>query len=174
MGTTGGDRPKLGLTVSASDISAVIATNFAAPVVMFQEMVRFAAKNFAGSLHGFKLLIRESHQEQKPDPSGTAVSLLDAFAELGTPLKKEQIIMVRDPLFQAVNMDIPIQYLGGHGYHTYTLLSPDGTVKLEFKHNVLGRSVYVDGALRAIRFLAGFGRKGIQGKVFSMIDVLRG
>lgn len=172
IGTTGGDRQKLTETIRKSGISAVVATNMAVPVVMFQAMIHFAAENFKRSLDGFKLVIRESHQAQKPDPSGTAVSLLESFETLGVPLKKEQIVMVRDPVIQEVEMGIPKQYLGGHGYHTYTLLSPDGTVALQFSHNILGRSVYVDGALRAIRFLAA--RKETKGTVFSMIDILRG
>jgi len=172
MGTTGGDRQELMNTVEDSTISAVIATNMAAPVVMFQSMIRFAAEKFRHSLDGFKLVIRESHQAEKLDPSGTAISLLESFAALGMPLKPEQIIMERNPVRQELDLHIPVQYLGGHGYHTYTLLSPDGTVMLQFTHNILGRSVYVDGALKAIRFLATHMR--IKGEVFSMVDVLRG
>lgn len=171
MGTTGGDRQELERTVRESDISAVIAPNMAIPIVVFMAMIRSAAQNFPRSFEGFKLVISESHQASKPDPSGTAVSLLDSFAALGMPLKKEQIIMVRDRGVQMSEMGIPKQYLGGHGYHTYTMLSSDGTVMLQFKHNVLGRNVYVDGALRAIRFIAKVGRQ--PGLFFSMADVLK-
>ncbi len=178
MGTTGGDRDKLAETVRTSNISAVIATNMAIPVVIFQEMIKFAGQNFAGALNGFKLVIRESHQASKPDPSGTAVSLLPSFAALGLPLDKENIKMLRDPHFQHLALDVPEKYLDGHGYHTYAIESqdPDHTVKLEFSHNVLGRNVYVDGALRAIRFLAKMNPAGcdpMKGHVFSMIDVLK-
>ena len=171
MGTTGGDRKKLVETVEQSNISAVIATNMAAPVVMFQAMIRSAAKAFPNALKGFKLVIRESHQSSKADVSGTAVSLLESFAALGMPLKKEDIIFERNPDVQQVEWNIPPQYLGGHGFHTYTMVSENGTVTLQFKHNVLGRSIYVDGVLKAIRFLAG--RKD-KGRVFSMVDVLNG
>ena len=171
MGTTGGDRQKLVEIISNSDIGAVVASNMAIPVVIFQEMVRFVANNFRNSLEGFKLVISESHQATKPDPSGTAVSLLESFAALGMPLKKEQIIMIRDPAVQE-EMGIPKEYLGGHGYHTYTMISQDGTVCLKFTHNILGRQVYVNGALKAIRFINGHIHR--PGKVFSMSDVLRG
>ena len=172
MGTTGGNREELVKTVEDSKISAVIATNMATPVVIFQEMIKHAAKSFPKSLEGFELVIQESHQAVKPDPSGTAISLLGFFKELGMPLEKEQIIMLRDPDLQETVLNIPNKYLGGHGYHTYTLTSPDGTVVLQFKHNVLGRNVYVEGALTAIRFLAKSNR--LNGTVFSMNDVLRG
>ena len=172
IGTTGGDRQKLIEVIKNYGISAVVATNMAVPVVMFQGMMRFAAENFKNSLEGFKLKIRESHQASKPDPSGTAVGLLEYFAALGVPLKPEQIIMIRNPIIQEQELGVPPQHLGGHGYHTYTLRSPDKTVVLEFTHNIVGRNVYVDGALKAIRFLAAHRHE--KGKVFSMFDVLRG
>ena len=79
--------------------------------------------------------------------------------------------MVRDPAVQEL-MGVPTEHLGGHGYHTYSLLSPDNMVLLQFTHNIQGRSVYVDGTLKAIRFLAK--HKKEKGKVFSMVDVLHG
>ena len=173
MGTTGGDRKKLDETVRASDVAAVIATNMAAPVVVFQEMMRVAAERFPGAFEGFDLSIHESHQAAKKNEiSGTAISLLPYFEALGMPLEKEQIHIQRDPHWQEVLHKIPREHLGGHGYHTYNLHSRDGTVDLEFVHNVRGRNVYVDGALKAIRFLAR--KKNGRGKVFSMADVLRG
>jgi 4-hydroxy-tetrahydrodipicolinate reductase len=191
MGTTGGDRQLLVDTVKKSNISAVIATNMAAPIVMIQEMFRLAAENCPDVLDGYRLLIQESHQSVKLDFSGTAISLLPRLKKLGMGEDVERIEqsikektfnhekkldpaarMEREPLFQQTNLGVPKEYLKGHAFHTYTMLSPDGMVKLEFTHNVLGRSVYVDGALRAIRFLTK--HKGEKGKVFSMVDVLRG
>ena len=169
MGTTGGDRNKLAQIVGVSEISAVIAANMAAPVVMFQEMMRFAANNFPQALHGFRLVIEESHQAPKTDFSGTATSLLPFFEILGIPTDSAELRKERDPAFQEVVMGVPKEDLLGHGYHTYTMLSSDGTVKLQFTHNVQGRSVYVDGALKAIRFLS---ENGIPGQVWSMLDVL--
>ena len=172
MGTTGGNREALVETVKNSKISAVIAANMAVPVVIFQEMIRFAAANFPHALDGFHLSIEESHQASKKDVSGTAVSLLPLFAELGMPLAKGDIRMIRDPELQEQYLGVPKEYLGGHGFHTYEMLSPDDTVELGFIHNVLGRNVYVDGAMRAIRLLAEHRQE--RGKVFSMADVLRG
>lgn len=188
MGTTGGDRKKLVETVTGSEIvlgnsniiptaniSAVIATNMAVPVVIFQEMIKFAAKNFPEALRGSKFLVQESHQSGKSDPSGTAVSLLPFFEKLGLPYTGDQIVangMERDPLVQELVLGVPPENLGGHGYHGYFIRSPSGSVDLRFEHNIRGRNDYVDGALRAIRFLAR--QKGVKGKVFSMVDVLRG
>ncbi|MFA5878497.1 MAG: hypothetical protein WC845_03985 [Candidatus Staskawiczbacteria bacterium] len=70
MGTTGGDRQKLLDTVNDSGIPAVIGTNMAVPVVIFQSMIDFAAANFGGSLNGFTLVIEESHQAKSRIPAG--------------------------------------------------------------------------------------------------------
>jgi len=172
MGTTGGDRDKLIDAIRASRISALVTTNAAAQVVAVQEMIRFAAESFPGLFSGFELTITESHQAGKKDPSGTAVSLLPAFAKLGAPLSKDHIIMVRNPESQKAALGISDEYLGGHGYHTYTLKLPDGTVLVEVKHNILGRKPYVDGILADIRFL--YFKKGAEGQVYTQIDQMRG
>lgn len=172
MLTTGGDRAKLVETVQKSDTYAVIATNMSVPVVMFQQMLKFVAGTFPGALKGFKLLIQESHQAAKKDVSGTAVGLLDYFKALGMPLTTDQIKPERDPVVQELGWGIPAGDLGGHGDHIYTMLSPDGSVLLQFQHRVLGRQTYVDGALRAIRFVVK--HPNAQGRVFDMLDVLKG
>ena len=128
MGTTGGDRNLLYETILACSVPAVVATNMAAPIVAFQSMIHAATLSSPKVFEGYRLVIRESHQAGKPDPSGTAVGLLESFTVLGMPFTKEQIIMVRDPVVQEVEMGIPKEHLGGHGYHTYTLLSPNGDV----------------------------------------------
>ena len=50
----------------------------------------------------------------------------------------------------------------------------DGTVRFEFTHNVNGREIYVQGTLDALLFLRERVAAGAQGRIFSMIDVLKG
>ena len=99
--------------------------------------------------------------------------MVGCFDKLGIPFLEDQIIKARDPATQMI-LGVPGQYLAGHGWHTYTLVSPDQTVKLEFIHNVNGRDVYAVGTLDAIAFLAKKIKEGAKGKVFTMIDVLKG
>lgn len=172
MGTTGGDREKLCKTVEESNISAVIAPNMAKQIVAFQAMMEYAAQKFPGVFRGYQLKIRESHQKEKVDTSGTAKAMVGYFNKLGIPFKPEQIVKERDPAKQR-EMGIPEEHLGGHGWHTYTLTSEDGTVLLEFTHNVNGREIYAAGTIDAIRFLYGKVTEGKgKGIVYSMIDVL--
>jgi len=171
MGSTGGDRAIMVHRVEQSNISAVIAPNMAIPVVVIQAMLEHAAQNFPGALSGFSLRIAESHQKEKNDTSGTALTLEKLLNILGAISDKDGILSIREPLIQKRLCGISPKYLGGHGHHEYVLVSADETVHLALVHNVDGRNVYVDGTIQAARFLAG--RLGQSGRAFSMTDVLK-
>lgn len=173
MGTTGGDRKALEERVRNSDVSAVIAPNMAKQIVAFQAMVQYAAQAFPDVFKGYTLEVVESHQKGKADTSGTAKAMVQYFTAMGMPFTPEQIVMVRDSEKQ-LQMGVPQEHLGGHGWHTYTLRSHDGTVLFQFTHNVNGRDVYALGTLDAIRFLDRKVNEGSKGQVYSMVDVLRG
>jgi 4-hydroxy-tetrahydrodipicolinate reductase len=174
MGTTGGDRDQLLETVKSSNISAVIAPNMAKQVVGFQAMMAHAAEHFPNLFKGYRLTIRESHQSGKADTSGTAKAMVGYFNRMGIAFTEEQIEMERDPERQNNMWGVPPEYLNGHAWHTYTLISPDETVKFEFVHNINGREVYGGGTLDAAVFLAQKAADGARGQVFSMVDVLKG
>jgi 4-hydroxy-tetrahydrodipicolinate reductase len=174
MGTTGGDRKLLEDTVLASSISAVIAPNMAKQIVGFQAMMEYASKTFPDLFKGYSLEIKESHQKGKADTSGTAKAMVRYFNSLGLPFAEENITKERDPEIQKNVMGIPEEYLSGHWWHTYRLDSNDKTVHFEFTHNVNGRDVYAMGTLDALIYLNKKIKQGSKGKVFSMIDVLKG
>lgn len=68
---------------------------------------------------------------------------------------------------------MPEAHLNGHAYHTYQVVSPDGMVIFEFQHNVCGRSIYAEGTVDAVLFLAKKIRERSDKKLYNMIDVLR-
>jgi 4-hydroxy-tetrahydrodipicolinate reductase len=173
MGTTGGDRQALETAVSKGTIPAVIAPNMAKQIVGFQAMMAFAADHFPGLFKGYSLDIKESHQQEKADTSGTAKAMVGYFNRLGVDFKPEQIRQIRDPDVQKSEWHIPEQYLSGHGWHIYTLTAADGTALFEFKHNVNGRDIYVSGTFDAVLFLFDKlnGQESSQ-KLYTMIDVL--
>ncbi|MFP4158283.1 MAG: dihydrodipicolinate reductase [Desulfobacterales bacterium] len=174
MGTTGGDRDLLYQTIANSDTCAVIAPNMAKQIVGFQAMMEYAAENFPDLFAGYELTIEESHQQTKADTSGTAKAMVKYFNRLGADFAQEEIIKIRDPQQQKNRLGVPEQYLSGHGWHTYTLVSPDGTVTFRFTHNVNGREIYAQGTFDAVNFLAGKIGAKERGRVYSMIDVLKG
>jgi len=51
-------------------------------------------------------------------------------------------------------MKVPEDALLGHAFHTYQLVSPDGSVTFEFQHNVVGRTTYAEGTVDACLFLS--------------------
>jgi 4-hydroxy-tetrahydrodipicolinate reductase len=174
MGTTGGDRQLLEDTVRSSSISAVIAPNMAKQIVGFQAMMEYAAVNFPNLFKQYCLEIKESHQQAKADTSGTAKAMVGYFNSLGIPYSQDNILKEREPTNQKSQWGIPEAYLTGHGWHTYSLISEDETVKFEFTHNVNGRDIYAKGTLDALIFLNEKVIQGVQGKAFTMIDVLKG
>jgi 4-hydroxy-tetrahydrodipicolinate reductase len=173
MGTTGGNRAQLEETIRKSEIVAVVAPNMAKQIVGFQAMMEYAAQTFPGLFKGYRLAIRESHQKGKADTSGTAKAMVRYFQQLGVPFDEGQIEMERDPQIQKSRWGIPEAHLGGHAWHTYTLVSADGSVRFEFTHNVNGREIYVLGTVDAIFFLAEKIASGERGRMFTMIDVLK-
>ena len=174
MGTTGGDRQKLEAMVASSSIAAVIAPNMAKQIVGFQAMMEYAADNFPDLFKGYSLEIKESHQQGKADTSGTAKAMVGYFKRLGISFSADEIIRMRDPEVQKTQWGIPQEYLSGHGWHTYSLVSEDQTVRFAFTHNVNGREVYVRGTVDAILYLSKKVQAGARGQMFNMIDVLGG
>jgi 4-hydroxy-tetrahydrodipicolinate reductase len=174
MGTTGGDRKKLEDNVLSSSIAAVVAPNMAKQIVGFQAMMEYAADTFPDLFRGYTLEIKESHQKGKADTSGTAKAMVRYFNKLGVPYSEDEIIKIRDPETQKKQLGIAEAHLNGHGWHTYTLISKDKTVRFEFTHNVNGREIYAQGTLDALLFLSEKVEAGARGKIFTMIDVLKG
>ncbi|MDD2388960.1 MAG: dihydrodipicolinate reductase C-terminal domain-containing protein, partial [Desulfobacterales bacterium] len=173
MGTTGGDRRHLEDTVIGSDIPAVIAPNMAKQIVAFQAMMEYAARSFPDLFRGYTLQVKESHQKGKADTSGTAKAVVASFQKLGIDFSENQIIKERDPEIQKSVWGVPEDYLKGHAWHTYTVVSEDNTVKFEFTHNINGRDVYARGILDAAEYLHHKVQRGERGKVFTMMDVLK-
>ena len=173
MGTTGGNRDQLIATVEKSATAAVIAPNMAKQIVGFQAMMAHAAEHFPNLFKGYRLTVRESHQAGKADTSGTAKAMVGYFNSMGVDFTTDQIEKERDPERQNNMWGIPAEHLAGHGWHTYTLISADGSTKFEFIHNINGREIYGEGTLDAVMFLSRKVAQGVSGQVFSMIDVLK-
>lgn len=70
-------------------------------------------------------------------------------------------------------MQVPEDALNGHAYHTYQLVSGDGSVMFEFQHNVIGRTTYAEGTVDAALFLARQVEAKAPKTLYNMIDVLR-
>lgn len=172
MGTTGGDRAKLLQDVQQAGLFAVIAPQMGKQVVAFQATMENMAQQFPGAFSGYKLRVVESHQSTKKDTSGTAKAIVESFSKLGGSFDGN-IEMVRTKEQQMGDMKVPEAHLSGHAFHTYQLLSPDGSVFFEFQHNVCGRTIYAEGTVDASLFLARQVQQQAEQKLYNMVDVLR-
>ncbi len=175
MGTTGGDRAKLLSDVTSRCAFAVIAPNMGKQIVAMQAGLEDMANKFPGAFAGYKLQVTESHQCTKADTSGTAKDVIDSLKKLSdydTFDVEKDIVMLRDDA-SSLAFGVSKEALNGHAFHTYTLTSPDGSVQFALQHNVEGRTVYAEGTADAVKFLATKVASGIEGQVFSMMDVLR-
>lgn len=174
MGTTGGDRENLLKAVNESGVYAVIAPQMGKQVVAFQAAMEIMAEQFPGAFTGYKLEVTESHQSSKVDTSGTARAVVGSFKKLGVTFTDNEIKMIRNPEEQITKMGVPEEHLKGHAFHTYSLKSPDGMVNFQFQHNVCGRSIYAQGTVDAVLFLARKVQERADKKLYNMVDILRG
>lgn len=112
------------------------------------------AEEFPDAFSGYKLKVVESHQSSKVDTSGTARAIVSSFRKLGVSFGDDKIEMVRNPDEQIHRMGVPKECLNGHAFHSYYLTAPDNNVNFQFQHNVCGRSIYAQGTVDAVLFLA--------------------
>ncbi|MEO0603962.1 MAG: dihydrodipicolinate reductase C-terminal domain-containing protein [Myxococcota bacterium] len=173
LGTSGDRIPEASARVEQSEVAAVIGANMAIPVILLQAAVAHLAETYPGAMRGGTLAIRESHQVSKRDISGTARAMLPDLAALGVPAGVEMIEAVRDEGL-ARAWGVPEAHLAGHAYHDFVLGDVSGAASLGLSTRVHGRAVYAEGALAAVRYLVAQVATGARGRVFSMVDVLRG
>mmetsp|Transcript_9450 Transcript_9450/g.14248 ORF Transcript_9450/g.14248 Transcript_9450/m.14248 type:complete len:188 (+) Transcript_9450:1-564(+) len=183
MGTTGGDREALLRCVAEAGVHCVIAPNMAKQIVALQAAIENMATQFPGSFEGYKLRVVESHQSTKADTSGTGKAIAAHLAQLNsdTSFTADSIERIRDPAQQLAGggtshtgvSPVPEEALKGHAYHTYSLVSADGQVEFQFRHNVNGRTTYAEGTVDAALFLADRVHAASEKRLFNMIDVLK-
>lgn len=180
IGTTGGDASAMRSAIDATPgLHAVIAPNMGKQIVAFQTMMTMMADQFPSVFAGYTLSVKESHQANKADTSGTARSVVQSFKRMGIePFEESDINLVRDADTSINEMKVPSEFVtAGHAFHTYQLKSPDGSVTFEFQHNVCGRNVYACGTVDAVLFLderiRNSGDDPSGQRIFSMIDILQ-
>ena len=168
IGTTGfSDEQKAELQAASKDIAIMLAPNMSVGVNVTLKLLQMAAKALDT---GYDIEIIETHHRHKVDaPSGTALKMGEVIADaLGRDLKghavfaREGITGARDPKtigFSAIR--------GGDIVGDHTVLFAGIGDRIEISHKSSSREGYAQGALRAVRFLA-----GKNNGMFDMFDVL--
>lgn len=173
LGTTGGDYSNVEKKVLESGVAAIVAPNMALPIVAITAMLEMCQNQFPGVFENYQLTVKESHQKGKADTSGTAKHLISFLQNAGADFEESKdLSMCRDPDEQKSHWGIPDEYLTGHAFHTYDLRSSDETSHFSLSHNILGRNIYAEGTLEAVKFL--YKRRDTKcDRSYNMIDVLK-
>lgn len=168
IGTTGfDDAGKAAIAAAAKKTAIVFAPNMSVGVNVTMKLLEMAAKSFS---EGYDIEIVEAHHRYKVDaPSGTALKMGEVIAgALGRDLQdvavyaREGVTGERDPSsigFATIR--------GGDIVGDHTVLFAGIGERIEISHKSSSRVPYVNGSLRAARFLAD---KTIG--LFDMQDVL--
>ncbi len=155
-GTTGLDASQEALLdEAAGEIPVLHATNFSLGVALLAQLSRLAAVALD---EGYEIEIVEAHHGRKVDaPSGTAKTLAQTVAEARDQhLDKVARHGREGQLGTRSREEIGVHAVRGGsvvGEHTVHFLGPDE--RLELTHRAASREIFVRGALRCARWMAG-------------------
>ncbi len=172
IGTTGFTQEELReihSLIKDHGVAAVISPNMATGVNIFFKLARDAAALFGDE---YDVEIIEAHHRFKKDaPSGTALRVGELIAEaLGRDLEK-CAVYGRDKGVAGERPGKEIAFhsiRGGDIVGEHTVVFAGIGERLELTHRAGARDAFVDGAIRAARFLKG----KEKGRVYSTWDVL--
>ena len=148
-GTTGlSDEQVNQLKNVSNEISLFFSANFSYGIAVFEQIL----KRFAPLLkNDFDMEVQETHHNQKQDaPSGTAKMLVDAL----DPENEYTKVYGRSGFTGKRQHEIGIHSLRGGtvaGEHTVYFFGDNET--LEIKHSANSRQIFVNGALKAAKFV---------------------
>ncbi len=168
IGTTGLEAAGEARIADAAKRLAIVRTaNFSIGVTILLELVAEAARR----LEGYEIDVLEMHHDQKKDaPSGTALALARAAADVRGQDLQHDAVYARHGLTGARDpREIGLQALrlgDSVGEHTVYFAGPGERVELS--HRALSRENFAAGALRAAAWLI-----GRAPGLYAMRDVLR-
>ncbi|MFB6264732.1 MAG: 4-hydroxy-tetrahydrodipicolinate reductase [Bradymonadaceae bacterium] len=153
-GTTGLTDTQRSTVDSAAERAPVLrASNFSVGVNLLDRLVALASQATDG---GFDIEISEAHHRHKVDaPSGTALMLGETAADARGQSLAEVARWGREgEVGERTDEEIGFQVVRGGGIvgeHTVHLCGPDE--KLELTHRSLDRSIFAQGALKAVEWI---------------------
>lgn len=149
LGTTGLSPAQIEDIRRASETSAVIhSSNYSLGIALMKRIVQQMAPVLKDS---FDMEIIETHHHNKADaPSGTAKLLLEAI----DPTNEYEHVYGRQGMVGKRKKEIGVHAVRGGtvaGEHTVSFFGEDEILSLT--HSATSRQIFVNGALRALRFI---------------------
>lgn len=154
LGTTGFDATGLSQIRAAADqIPVVFAPNMSVGVNVTLKILEQAARHLA---EGFDIEVIEAHHRHKVDaPSGTALKMAEVVAQAaGRNLDRDAVYGRHGHTGARSDNEIGFSVIrGGDIVGDHTVLFAGAGERIEISHRSSSRTTYVEGALRAARFL---------------------
>lgn len=170
VGTTGFTNEQTRIIKDAihkGKVKAVISPNMAVGVNVFFKVI----KDLAGLLSDYDIEIIEAHHKHKRDaPSGTAVKAFQIMRdELKDEMEKHCIYGRKGLIGERKPEEIGVHSIrGGDIVGDHTVLFAGEGERLEVTHRANSRQAFVNGVLKAIRYIP----NAEKGKISSMNNVL--
>lgn len=172
IGTTGfkpEQLEKIKADIAKNRVSAVISPNMVSGVNIFFKILEQSSK----MLGEYDAEIVEVHHSRKKDaPSGTAYRLADIIAKgRGESIEKVGVFGRGKGLIgERKKSEIGVHAVrGGDVVGEHSVIFFGEGERIEFVHRATSRDAFVNGVIKAIRFI---GNKKGEGKTYSMFDVL--
>lgn len=148
-GTTGHNEEQKALIQSLSEYAPIVFQyNFSLGIAVFQEVLKLITPMLKDS---YDIEVVETHHNQKQDaPSGTAKMLVEAM----NPDKEYEEVHGRNGFVGKRGKEIGIHAIRGGtvaGEHSVFFLGEDEAI--EIKHTATSKQIFINGALRAARFI---------------------
>ncbi len=165
IATTGQTPEELALIKDAAErVPVFFASNYSLGVALLAKLAKIAAE----FLPNPEVEIVETHHDQKLDaPSGTALTLARVVREA---MPGSKIVIGREGLHKRDRGEITVHSLRlGHVTGVHEVIISSGNEMVSLTHTAESRTLFAEGALAAVRFLA-----GKEPGLYSMEDLVEG
>ncbi len=156
IGTTGiDDVHKTRIAEHAKRVAIVMSPNMSVGVNVALKLLAMASRALAGD---YDIEVIEAHHRHKVDaPSGTALKMGEVIAQsIGTKLSDVAVYAREGVTGERKSGTIGFSAVrGGSVVGDHTVMYCGEHDRIEITHRASSRAIYVDGSLRAARFLAG-------------------
>ncbi|ADP77474.1 dihydrodipicolinate reductase [Methanothermus fervidus DSM 2088] len=169
VGTTGFNEEQMKIIedcVEKNNIKAVISPNMAVGVNVFFKII----EDLASLLEDYDVEIIEAHHRHKVDaPSGTAMKALEIICDKRGKSKDVAVYGRKGIVGERSDEEIGVHAIrGGDVVGDHTVMFLGNGERLEIIHRAHSRQAFVNGVLRAIRYI----KHAKPGKISDMKDVL--
>ncbi|MCF2494720.1 dihydrodipicolinate reductase C-terminal domain-containing protein [Dyadobacter chenhuakuii] len=118
---------------------------------------------FGRHFKDYQISITESHQAAKQTEPGTAYNFANSLA-----FPVDQIVSVREPETQSIEIGIPDEFLGKHAYHKITIQDDNDALTIETK--VLGHASYAAGVRQIIDLIL---KTDLENRRYNVLELMQ-